>query len=273
MTPRVKTSLTVILAVALGLAAGLWIGRALEAGLQPPSAPTPSGTFFEHRRRSKPLPPPTDFESTVNRFHQIWYESGTSWADNQWLGIPTMQNPMDAWVVQEIIAETRPDVIVEAGSFHGGSAALWAMILEQVNPAGRVVTIDIKDMMVRARQLPVVQERVDFLLGSSTEPRIVQEVARRVQGKKALVILDSLHTRDHVLDELRAYSPFVPVGGYLIVQDTNINGHPIYPPPLGPGPYEAVEDFLKENPGFEVDKSRERLLLTFSPGGYLKRVK
>ena len=118
---------------------------------------------------------------------------------------------------------------------------------------------------------PLAVERVDFLLGSSTDPKIVAEVRRRVKGKKVLLILDSLHTRDHVLDELNAYWDIVDRDSYILVQDTAVNGHPVAPD-FGPGPWEAVEDFLKVNKHFEIDKSRERFGMTNNPNGFLKRV-
>ena len=113
---------------------------------------------------SKPM---TD-QQVVDRFHQIFYENGNTHWLNRWLDISTLQNPNDAWMVQEIISEIKPDFIVEAGTYHGGSAALWAMVLEQVNPSGRVISIDIEDRSEKARELPICQERVDFIIGSSS---------------------------------------------------------------------------------------------------------
>jgi cephalosporin hydroxylase len=272
MTPRLRALLLCLLVV-ISLFAGVLLGRYLQARLPrasaklPPGAPpsTPPGFF-------KPVAPPSDLKAVVNRFNELWYSSGTTWRDNRWMGIPTLQNPMDVWIIQELLVETKPDFVVEAGSYHGGSAAIWAMVLEQVNPKGRVITIDIEDMMKEARDLQIVRERVDFLLGSSTAPEIVADVARRVKGRSVLLVLDSLHTKDHVLNELRLYSPLVQPGGYVVVQDTHTNGHPVAPD-FGPGPYEAVEEFLKGNPNFAVDRTRERLLSTCSPNGYLKRLK
>lgn len=211
-------------------------------------------------------------QKAVDLYHKAFYYSAKTWRVNKWFGILTEQNPNDVWITQEIIVETRPDFIIETGTLCGGSAALWSAILEQVNPGGRVITIDIMDQAQEARRLPVVQKRVDFLRGSSTSPGIVEEVRNRVKGKKVLVILDSDHSKEHVLRELAAYAPLVSVGSYLIVQDTNLNGHPV-DPAFGPGPMEALEEFLAGNPGFEPDRSRERLLFTMHPGGYLKRVR
>ncbi len=209
----------------------------------------------------------------VDNFHKLWHKSQTTWWENRWLGIRALQNPMDIWVTQEIIFETKPDVIIETGTFYGGSALLWAMILEQINPHGRVITVDIEDHTEGVKNLPFWKERVDFLLGSSVAPEIVGAVKKKVEGKKVLIILDSDHHKDHVLKELLAYSPFVQVGGYIIVQDTNLSGHPVQQETFsGPGPMEAVEEFLAFDRHFEPDLSRERLLFTFCPRGFLKRV-
>ena len=174
-------------------------------------------------------------------------------------------------MVQEIISEIKPDFVVEAGTYHGGSAALWAMVLEQVNPSGRVISIDIEDRSEKARKLPICQERVDFIIGSSTDPSIVDQVKQRTEGGTVLVILDSAHDKTHVLEEMNLYAPLVSPGSYLLVQDSNVNGHPVKPD-YGPGPMEALEEFLEENEGFEIDSNRERLLFTMHPRGYIKRL-
>jgi uncharacterized protein (TIGR03067 family) len=211
-------------------------------------------------------------QEIADRYHEWFYRNlEITWANSKWLGIYTLQNPNDVWIHQEIITEVKPDYIIEAGTAAGGSALIWAMVLQQVNPTAKVITLDIEDHTENARKLPVWQERIEFIKGSSTDPKIVAELAKRVQGRKVLVILDSDHSKNHVLDELKAYSPMVSVGSYLIVQDTNINGHPVLKE-FGPGPYEAVEEFLATNKQFESDRSRERFLFTMHPNGYLKRM-
>jgi cephalosporin hydroxylase len=207
----------------------------------------------------------------VDRFHRHFYASEV-WKTTRWLGVPTAQNPNDAWIHQEIIARVKPDFIIEAGTWNGGSAGLWATILQQVNPAGRVITIDIKDYVTAAKELPIIKEKVDFLIGSSVDPAIVAEITKRVDGKKVLVILDSNHSKGHVLAELKAYAPLVPKDSYMIVQDTNVNGHPVLPN-FGPGPMEAVDEFLATNDQFRPDADAERLMFTMHPKGYLRRVK
>jgi cephalosporin hydroxylase len=213
---------------------------------------------------------PSDKE-VIERFYHLYYAPSV-WHDAKWLGIETWQNPNDAWIHQEIIVETKPDFIIECGTHKGGSALLWAMILQQVNPAGRVITIDIEDLSGPARKSPLWAERIGHFIGSSTDPKIVAEIAQRVRGKKVLVILDSNHEKAHVLAELRLYSPLVQVGGYLIVQDTVLHGHPLAKE-FPEGPMEAVKEFLASTRDFEVDAKRERYIVTFHPQGYLKRVR
>jgi len=210
-------------------------------------------------------------QQVIDNFHELFYDS-QQWYSTTWLGIPTAQNPNDAWIHQEIIFRVKPDVILETGTWNGGSAVLWATILQQVNPAGRVITVDIKDYAGEARKLPIAQEKIDFLIGSSVDPAIVAEVAARAKGKKLLAILDSNHSKNHVLAEMKAYAPLIAKDSYLIVQDTNVNGHPVLKN-FGPGPMEAVNEFLAANDQFSPDLNAERLMLTMHPKGYLKRVK
>jgi len=177
-----------------------------------------------------------------------------------------MKCPLDLWVYQEIICTLRPDVIVECGTYRGGGALFLASICDLVNH-GRIITIDTKrwsDVMPR-------HKRIEYLIGSSTSDVVVRQVEKAARAKKTLVILDSDHSKENVLAELRSYSRFVSVGSYLIVEDTNINGHPVRPD-FGPGPWEAVKEFLQENNNFAVDSSKERFFLTMNPGGYLKRI-
>jgi len=205
------------------------------------------------------------------QFQELYYDSGI-WLKTRWLGVPSQQAPTDNWSMQEIISEIRPDYIVETGTANGGTSLFYADVLSFVNPVGKVITVDVQEHVEDASQFPMWKERVEMIVGSSVDPKVTDQIAREVSGKKVLVTLDSLHTRDHVLRELEIYSKFVTPGSYLVVQDTNINGHPVAPA-SGPGPMEAVEDFLKTHDNFVVDRSREKFLLTFYPGGWLKRVK
>lgn len=210
-----------------------------------------------------------DERAIVENFHKLYYESihfGKTWHSTHWLGHKIVKCPLDMWVYQEILHETKPDLIVESGTFMGGSALYLASICDLLNK-GRVVTIDIDRVEGRPEH-----PRIEYVCGSSTSKSVVDLVLERAKGKESvMVILDSDHTMKHVLEELRLYSPMVSEGNYLIVEDGHFNGRPINPE-HGPGPAEAVEEFLKETSAFKPDKSREKFLMTFNPGGYLKRV-
>lgn len=201
----------------------------------------------------------------VRLFHQEYYRS-LVWQDTHWLGVAAWKCPLDLWVYQELLTELRPDLIIETGTQFGGSALFLGSICDLIDN-GRVISIDIDDQPDRPQHA-----RVEYLPGSSTAADVVQRMAAESAGaKRVLVILDSDHSFAHVLAEMHAYAPFVSKGSYLIVEDTNINGHPILRD-AGPGPMEAVERFVRERPDFVIDASREKFMLTFSPRGFLRRV-
>lgn len=205
-------------------------------------------------------------QRVIRSFHRLFYDSGTqTWSNTRWLGVPAQKCPFDLWVYQELLHELRPAVIVECGTADGGSALFLASICDLLG-YGEVVTVDIADQPGRPSH-----DRITYLNGSSTEPEIVERVKQMVAGRApVVVILDSDHSRDHVLNELRLYAPLVSEGSYVIVEDSNVNGHPVVPD-FGPGPAEAVTQFLAETEEFEVDRSREKFLLTFNPSGYLRK--
>lgn len=210
-------------------------------------------------------------QSIVKRFNQIYYDSNV-WKRTRFLGIPAQQNPCDLWIIQEIITELKPDFIVETGTYKGGSTLFFAAILEKINDRGKVISIDVNPQIDAASQFDTFKNRVEIIKGNSVSSKVIQMIAQRVKNDSVLVTLDSLHTKEHVLREMNLYSKFVSLGSYMIVQDTNINGHPVYPK-FGPGPMEAVEEFLGHNKDFEIDHSKEKFLLTSYPSGYLKRIR
>jgi cephalosporin hydroxylase len=202
--------------------------------------------------------------ASVDRAHDVFYESD-AWTKATWLGAQALKNPLDLWVYQEIIFDTRPEVIVETGTYRGGSAAFLASVCDLLG-AGEVVSIDIEP----AREDYPVHPRITYLAGrSSTDPGVVAEVRERVAGRNTLFVLDSDHSQAHVEDELAIYAPLVPVGSYIIVEDSNIGR---IRKDLMPGPFEAVERFLAGTNEFEIDREREKFLITFNPSGYLRRV-
>jgi cephalosporin hydroxylase len=197
-------------------------------------------------------------------FHRLYYDTAV-WKDTYWLGVRTQKCPLDLWVYQEILNETRPDLILETGTAHGGSALYLASVCDLLG-RGEVVTVDISPVEGRPQH-----DRITYLTGSSTADEVVGEVERlATDHERVLVILDSDHSRDHVLDELRIYSRLVSPGSYLVVEDSNVNGHPVLAE-HGPGPMEALEEFLAESDEFEVDAAREKFFLTFNPRGYLRK--
>jgi cephalosporin hydroxylase len=176
------------------------------------------------------------------------------------------------WSIQEVITETKPDFIVETGTYKGGGAVFYASILQNVNATGKVITVDIKPQFDEAARLRLFQDRVEFVEGSSVSGEVFGRIADRVKGARVMVTLDSDHHMTHVLNELRLYSKLVSPGCYLIVQDTSHNGHPLKTD-YGQGPMEALNEFLKGDKDFVRDESREKFLLTFHPKGYLKRIR
>ena len=203
----------------------------------------------------------------IDAYH-IWYQDHNqdTYNNTHWLGIETQQCPLDMFIYQEMFYEVKPDVLIEAGTYMGGSSHYFASIFDLLGK-GRVLTIDIEDYPNKPKH-----PRVEFFLGSSTADTTVRRVKDAIRpGEKVMVILDSDHHMPHVLNELRTYSALVSPGSYIIVQDTHFNGHPILPK-FGPGPMEAVGEFLKSNSNFKVDRSREKFGMTFNPGGYLRRI-
>jgi cephalosporin hydroxylase len=207
----------------------------------------------------------------VEDFHRLYFNDVF---DKQlrvnWLGVEVLKYPTDLLVYQEIIHEIRPDLIIETGTHQGGSALFFASILGLIG-RGQVISID-----VATRNTRPPHPRITYLVGSSTAEDVLADVARRAEGlATVLVTLDSSHTKRHVAREIDVYRRFVTTGSYLIVEDTKLNGHPVftrYEPDLGEGPMEAVMEFLAKDRTFRVDRSRERFFLTSNPNGFLLKI-
>jgi len=195
-----------------------------------------------------------------------------------WLGLPIIQYPQDVMAMQEIIWETRPEVIVETGVARGGSLIFYASLLE-LTGGGEVIgiDIDIRPHNREAIEAHPLSKRISLIQGSSIAQATVDVVASKVGRRRTLVVLDSNHTHAHVLAELRSYAPLVSVGSYCVVMDTVVEDMPAdsFPDrPWGKGdnPKTAVQAYLAEDPRFEVDRVIEhKLLLTVAPGGWLRR--
>ena len=214
-----------------------------------------------------------------------------------WMGRPIIQYPQDMVGMQEIIWKIRPDLIIETGIAHGGSlimnASYLAMldycdaiesneILNPNQPNRRVlgIDIDIREHNKIAIEEHPMSNRIDMIQGSSIDNDIIEKVHKYAESyNRILVSLDSNHTHDHVLAELKAYAPLTSKDSYCIVFDTNIEDLPKdnfddRPWGVGDNPKTAVWEYLKENDQFIIDKNIEdKLLLTVAPDGFLKRVK
>lgn len=182
-----------------------------------------------------------------------------------WMGVSAMQNPVDAWMYQEVIHETRPEVIVELGNFHGGSTLFLAHLLDLLG-SGTVVAVDLSHDEFRADH-----HRIVTVTGDTAAQETIERVSGLCDGKRAMVIHDADHHAPAVLRDLRNYSPLVSSGCYLIVEDSVADALPKHLSwDEGPGPLVAAREFLAESPEFEVDHKRSPLL-SGNPGGYLRR--
>jgi len=202
----------------------------------------------------------------VEKFHKFFYDAylfESGWQNVKWMGETIMKCPFDLIVYQEIIFEKQPNIIIETGTQYGGSALFMANICDLIG-RGEVITVDKK-----VWGNPKKHDRITHLNGSSTDPDIFKTISSKIKpGDSVMVVLDSDHTEKHVLKELELYAPLVTRNQYCIVEDTNINGHPVEPD-FGAGPHEAVTKFLKTTNEFHIDKEREKFFVTFNPDGYL----
>jgi cephalosporin hydroxylase len=200
-------------------------------------------------------------------FHLLYYFSPHTWNGGftKWMGVAVLQNPFDMWVLQEVIYETKPDLIIETGSAVGGTASFYVSLFPKV----RVISIDTQEEMKPEFEHP----RISFLKGMSTDKGIVAKVKKEAAGKRVMVVLDSDHTTENVLAEMKAYSGIVTRGCYMVVCDSNLGGNPVINPIVpGPGPMAAIQKFMDGNKQFEIDKSREKFFMTFFPNGWLRKL-
>ncbi len=214
----------------------------------------------------------------------------------KWLGRPIIQYPQDIIAMEELIWEVKPDLIIETGIAHGGSLIFSASMLalldmceaiekkQSLDPAQSKRKVLAVDIDIRAHNRAAIEahpmsSRIQMIQGSSIAPDIVAQIkAIASDHSRILVCLDSNHTHEHVLEELKAYAPLVSKGSYCVVFDTIVEDLPaemFADRPWGPGnnPKTAVWEYLKTHPEFEIDKSiQHKLLITVAPEGFLKRI-
>jgi cephalosporin hydroxylase len=209
----------------------------------------------------------------VQQFNDLWYRSGVA-GQLSWRGDPIVKNPCDLWMVIELFQRLKPAAVIETGTHFGGSASFYADMLRIQQIPSTVITVDINPKW----SFDPASKGIVSVVGYSVDEKVVDSVGRALASATAghdghvIVMLDSDHTEENVTKELALYSKFVTPESYLIVEDTNINGHPSSPE-FGPGPWEAVQKFLRERSDFIADPDCERFLLTFYPRGWLKRVR
>jgi len=222
--------------------------------------------------RFQPRPGQTK-QDIIDDFHKLSYsaafEEGLTWQRTKWLGVPLFKMPSDLLNLAEVIGEIKPHLIIETGTAAGGSALFMATYLDAVG-TGKVLTIDMRPI---DRNYPA-HPRIAYLGDRSSLDEDVLKEAKHYcdfYGGPVMVILDSDHQRDHVAKELVAYADFVSPGSYLIVEDTNVNGHPVLAE-HGPGPYEALHEWLPSHPEFKIDERVARYQL-FSQHTWLRKVR
>lgn len=213
---------------------------------------------------------PAEVERIAKEFTCLYHElRDQTLGRTRWMGISVTKTPTDLLVLQEIIAETRPTLIVETGVFAGGSALYAASLLDALGIDGKVVGVDV-DLSPVAPHI-ARHPRIELIEGSSTAPEVVSRLREEAADRRVMVDLDSDHRAEHVLMELRELAPLVSPGCYLVVEDTWFGGRPVRTD-QGPGPAGALEAWLADGQPFEVDRWRERFLLTGNAGGYLRRL-
>ena len=200
-----------------------------------------------------------------------WYYDSQVWKHLNYRGVRILKNPLDLWNYQEIFQQHAIEWVVETGTRHGGSALYFADLLAARRSPGRVISVDVDHLSLQVGEHP----KLVLLQSDSAAPALVAEVKRLLpESRGALfLILDSDHRMQHVARELNAYVPLMQRGDYLVVEDTCVNGNPVRPD-FGPGPMEAINEFVRANPGMlRADLEREEKFgCTFAPKGHYIRI-
>jgi len=207
----------------------------------------------------------------IDLFHLISYNSPRSWRENTWLGYKIHQSPMDLYLYQELLFLLKPSFVLQTGIANGGSLLFFANMLDIIGASADATVIGIDIELTHDCQ-SLRHPRIRLFKGSSTDPEVVSRIRSILPAPSGFVVLDSDHSKQHVLTELAIWSEFVSAGSYIVVEDTNINGHPVFRS-FGPGPFEAVDEFLHLQGDFERDDDLwRRNKYSHHQGGWLRRV-
>ena len=217
-------------------------------------------------------------DENFSQLSKVWLQKSVNHKYSyqfDWLGVPIIQMPGDLIVFQDIVYKTRPDLIIETGIARGGSLIFWASIQQLCDIEVKVlgIDIDIRDHAIQAIKGSRFNKNIELIQGSSTSENVISKVSDIASNfKRVMVVLDSNHTHDHVMEELKLYSELVSPGCMLLVLDTAIDDLEIDPDRnWGPGasPKSAVIEFMAKNRDFVNMKDLEdRAALTVAPHGY-----
>lgn len=211
------------------------------------------------------------FRSAGTRYH-LWYYRMSLWDTTTWVGVKTLKSPADMWNYQEILYSLKPSLVVEYGTRFGGSALFFAGVMRQIQKRFKVFSVDIDGETISERTR--LDPDIELLSCSSLDPKVARRISalRREYPGPVFAILDSDHSKQHVLAEMKTLRSVLVSNDYLIVEDSNVNGHPVYPT-HGPGPFEAIKEYFREFPDdYKHDETREEKFgFTFAPQGFLVR--
>ena len=211
--------------------------------------------------------PPTPLGRSLDMSLREWieyYQGNVAMKQVHYRGVPTWKNVFDLWVIQEIIHETQPGIVIEIGCKFGGTT-LWLSDTMKTVASGSVISVDLKRPRI---DFP---ENVQFIEGNSIASETVAQVQGLCGGHRTMLMADGNHAAEHVFEELVLYGPMVAPGCYFVVEDgiVDLMDWPQYQP----GPLVAVQRFLADSSDFEIDRDREKFILTYAPAGFLKCVR